>query len=460
MTPIQPPSVGTAGVVAPGSTVAVSGLGGLGGPAGGRGGVPLLVPLPFLLTGIGAAALFGVLLFWVAPDALVSAQEPHVLAAVHIATLGWLTMTVMGASLQLAPVILVTPLWAVRSLYALFPVFAGGVAVLVSGFWWMRPWLVVVGGTLVAAAVALYVVVLGLTLAHATTKPLTARYLMAALLYLCLVIGLGITAALNLRFGFLGAGLSRLLLAHITVGVVGWLTMTVIGVSYQLVRMFALAHGHSDRLGRVIFVALNVGLVALALAFAIAWWPLALLGGATLIGAAWLFAADYARMLRARRRKPLDITQRHGIAAVAYLALVIPLGVIIALLSWGRAAPSPGTLAALGLLALVGWFGQNTVGYLYKIVPFLVWNQRYGPLAGKRPVPLMRDLLRPSWAEATWWLINSGLPLAALSLALGWIWVLRLGVVLLGAGLALATINVAGVVWWHPAHETSARNQP
>ena len=77
-----------------------------------RGGVPLSVPLPFLLAGVCGAALFGVLLPWVAPDAARAPDFPHVLALVHTATLGWLTMIIMGATYQLVPVILVTPLRA------------------------------------------------------------------------------------------------------------------------------------------------------------------------------------------------------------------------------------------------------------------------------------------------------------------------------------------------------------
>jgi hypothetical protein len=67
----------------------------------GRNGVPRVVPLPSLLTGACAAALFGLLLPWIAPEAIQAPGFPHVLALVHIATLGWLTMTIIDASLQL-----------------------------------------------------------------------------------------------------------------------------------------------------------------------------------------------------------------------------------------------------------------------------------------------------------------------------------------------------------------------
>jgi hypothetical protein len=404
--------------------------------------VPLWIPLPFLLTGAAASALFGLLLPFVVPEALVTPLFPHVLALVHLATLGWLTMTIMGASLQLAPVILTSPLRAGRLLRWQFPVYGMGVAVLIYGFAVMRPVLLAVGGSIVVVAVLHYAVVLATTLARAQKRPLTAAYLAAALIYLCVVVGLGLTAALDLQFRFLGDTLLRLLPVHIVIGIVGWLTTTLIGVSYTLVRLFALVHGHDDRLGRIVFVALNAGVLVVAFGFSVASLPLAVLGGLALTAALGLFAYDYTRMLGARRRKLLDMTQWHAIAGAAYLALMVPLALIATLVN----ATRPPQLVALGLLALVGALGQSIVGYLYKIVPFLIWHTRYAPLIGKRKVPLMRDLIDARWATTSFALINLGLPVAALAAALSWVLVLQLASLALGAGLALAALNLARAV--------------
>lgn len=437
--PAAPASSATAGTSAP--PVAVQGMGGLA-----RGGVPLWLPLPFLVTGILGAALFGLLLPWVAPQAILAPGFPHVLTLVHTATLGWLTMTIMGASLQLAPVILTSPLRADQLARWHYPIYILGVALMLSGFWfWLLP-LLIVGGSLVALAVAHYAVIMGATLVHAhrhaEARPLTARYLAASLVYLCLVVALGLTAAVNLATGFLGAGTNRLLLAHITLGVVGWLTCTLMGVSYTLVRLFALAHGHDEKLGRVIFALLNGGIVGLAVGLAFAWAPLTILAGLLLVAAVWLFAWDYRLMLRQRKRKVLDVTQHHGIASVGYLAVVIPLGVAAALFGWG----SPRLFAALGLAALVGWLGQSTLGYLYKIVPFLIWQARYGALVGRQKVPLMRDLVHQRWATASFWLLNIALPLVAVCALLGWVIPMQLAAAALGAGLILGAANVVGVI--------------
>jgi len=200
---------------------------------------------------------------------------------------------------------------------------------------------------------------------------------------------LGLMAAFDFQFGFLGAAFDQVLLTHLTLGILGWLSSTLIGVSYTLARMFALAHGHSDRLGRLIFVMLNVSILGLALGFLFSWLPPILFGGALLIATAWLFAYDFTGMICVRRRKVLDVTQYHSMVAVGYFTLIITFGIVTALFGWRQ----PAMLVALGLAALVGWLGQSIIGYLYKIVPFLIWHTRYGPQVGREHVPLMRELV-------------------------------------------------------------------
>ncbi len=416
--------------------------GGMQGMMTGNRGVPLTVPLPFLLTGACAAALFGILLPWILPEALQAPGFPHVLALVHIVTLGWLTMTIMGASLQLIPVIVVAPLRGVRLIHWQYPVFTGGVLCLVSGFWWMQPWLLISGGLLIILAVIHHVIVIGVTLAHAAKRPLTVYFLGTSLLYLCIVVGLGLTAALNFQFGFLSAGFDQLLLTHITLGLVGWLSSTLIGVSYTLTRLFALAHSHDDRLGRIVFLLLNMSIIGLACGFLFSAFMLIIASGILLSATAWLFAYDYRRMLHVRHRKVLDITQYHAIAAVLYFALIVPLGVLVTLLHWQQ----PAILSVLVLLALVGWLGQSTIGYLYKIVPFLIWNKRYGPLVGRQKVPLMRDMIHQRWATLSFWLINAGLIGTSLLALFTLVLPSQIAAGIMGAGLVIATINIVGVL--------------
>jgi hypothetical protein len=179
-----------------------------------------------------------------------------------------------------------------------------------------------------------------------------------------------------------------------------------------------------------------------ALGFLFSWPALILLGGGLLIATAWLFAYDFWRMFRTRYRKLLDVTQYHSMAAVVSFCLVVPTGIASVVFGWQQ----PPVFAALGLAVLVGWLGQSIIGYLYKIVPFLVWHARYGPLVGREKVPLMRDLVHERWAWLSWWLINGGLLGVILSALFSWNVPLSIISWLLGAGLVLAAANILGVV--------------
>jgi hypothetical protein len=425
-----------------------------GGPGlGGRRGVPLSIPLPFLLTGACAAALFALLAPWILPLALQTPAFPQVLALVHLVTLGWLTMTIMGASLQLAPVIVVAPLRATMFVRWQYPLFLVGVLCLIAGFWFWQTWLLITGGTLVVLAVAQYGIILSITFTRASTRPLTVRFLIASLVYLCLVVSLGLTLACNFATGFLGTSLEHLLLLHVTLGVVGWLSCTLIGVSYTLGRLFSLAHTHDDRWGKRIWFILNGGIIVLA-AGEVLDWPLVTWGGGlVLILAAGLFAADFWRMLRARQRKKLEVTQYHSIAATGYFGVVIGVGAVLLLM--GQATPA--VFTALGLAALVGWLGQSTVGYLYKIVPFLVWSERYGPLVGTRKVPLMRDLVHEQWAWISWWLLNGSLPVMIGATLAQQVIVLQVAGGELALGLCLVLANLLRATFHLRAGQWSLR---
>lgn len=373
----------------------------------GRRGVPLTVPLPFLLTGAIAAAIFGLLAPFVLPLALQAPDIPRVLALVHTVTLGWLTMTIMGASLQLVPVIVVSPLRATALLRWHYPVFLCGVLCLITGFWWWQIWLLVLGGSVIVLAVVHYVTILSATFAHATTRPLTTWFLSASLVYLCLIVSLGLCLAWNFLSGVLGARTEQVVLVHLTLGIVGWLSCTLVGVSYTLGRLFLLAHAHDDHWGKLVFCLLNGGIVLLASGVLLDWILLKWVGGVSLVSAAVIFAGDSWRLLRVRQRQRLEVTQYHSLAAIAYFVLVIIAGVVLLFCGW---AGTPATWTALGLAALVGWLGQSIVGYLYKIIPFLIWSERYGPLVGTQPVPLMREMVHERWAWVSWWLINLSLP--------------------------------------------------
>jgi cbb3-type cytochrome oxidase subunit 1 len=82
-------------------------------PGPDRGPSPLL-PLAYLVCAAAAflAAALGVV--WLAPQLAGHYYHPRILALTHTVTLGWITLAIMGASYQIAPVVLERPIWSER----------------------------------------------------------------------------------------------------------------------------------------------------------------------------------------------------------------------------------------------------------------------------------------------------------------------------------------------------------
>jgi hypothetical protein len=72
--------------------------------------------LPLAYLGAAAAAFVAAMaaLPWLAPELGGHYYHPRVLALTHAITLGWITMSILGASYQLIPIVLQRPLWSER----------------------------------------------------------------------------------------------------------------------------------------------------------------------------------------------------------------------------------------------------------------------------------------------------------------------------------------------------------
>jgi hypothetical protein len=366
-------------------------------------------PLLYLYSAVVSLVLFCSSLIVLAPDSMDSTLTPHVLAVIHLATLGMMTTAIMGALWQLLPVILVVPAqpsWIGRVHY---PLWLTGVTALVAGFW-INWWpALAAGGFLVVLGAVILAAVMGRMIARAPRRPLAAYFVAAGLFYLILVVLGGLALAVDVQTGFLGDRLFRILPAHLLLGFAGWGVGTVIGVSYKLAPMFALAHVTDERPARLCFGLLNGGLAALAAGLA-AGWPFAicLVPAVMILLAVLVFTVDTVRILQSRHKKVLEPTQWHALVGLAFL-------LVCGTAALRAASAGPGwwlngrTATTLGLLFLLGFVAQTIMGYLYKIIPFLVWNRRYAPLVGRQKVPLMRDMVHARAAWLTFWLYNTGL---------------------------------------------------
>ncbi|MDE2229635.1 MAG: hypothetical protein KGL11_11425 [Alphaproteobacteria bacterium] len=379
---------------------------------------------------------------------------PLTLATVHLLTIGWLTILMLGALHQFVPVI--TAQGAVARTSALVSVLAilAGLGGMEAGFVALdgvlpAPTILALpaGGALVLGGVVTAAASLGRTLWQTRPLPFPARFVAVGLVFLFAALGLGMLLGLAFSSPDLvrwsGAFTDGLRL-HLLAGLIGWFTLTAIGVSYRLLSMFTLAPEERGRLGTAVLVLSAGGLAAtwlLGVGEAIG---APVTGGVVTIAAAVtglgivLYLLDMLRLYRARRRQKLELNTRMTLPALAALAISI-MGVGYAYAS-DFAEPVVG---AVGYLFLFGWLSGLGLSQLYKIVPFLTWLERYGSLLGKQPVPRVQDLVDERRDRPWFALYFAAVAAGAVFAALGWTMLFRVAVL----GHLVATLMIVRALW-------------
>jgi hypothetical protein len=379
-------------------------------PATGPGSAAAAAPFPLTASHFGAALGFFVLgafgLVLVAPDLAAGRYlMPQVVAVTHLFTLGWITTSIMGALYQLFPVVLGTSLRSPRVGYASLLLYAPGLLLFTAGMLGGGTTLTLAGAITFSSGLLLFLGNVAATMRRTRPRELTWWTLTAAFVFLGVTIVLGMSLAGNMRWAWLGADRLRALGVHMHVALGGWVLLVVIGVGRRLLPMFLLSPGGKVRMGAAAAGLVAAGAATLTLFHhaAGAWvaWSAALL----LAGGTAVFLVQAGMHVRRRNRPQLDAGLRLALSGVAFLTAALPLG--LSALAAGFANARLNT--AYGTAAVLGAFTLFVAGHYYKILPFLVWNQRFAPLVGQgRTLPRVADLFSATVAQAVFVLLAGG----------------------------------------------------
>jgi hypothetical protein len=359
------------------------------------------------------------------------------LAWVHVVALGYLTLIALAVLIHVLHGMLDLD-WVAAPVarWSLLP-FAAGSAGMAWAFWAGQMGVLAAASSVVGAALAVYLSLAAATLARfrpsedASSAVMRAFSLVLTMLAVTAVLGVGMAWALA------GQGhawwLSVAPLMHAHTGLVGWLSLLVVGVSMHTVK--PITGGRSDAVWRHIAASSLVlaGLAALLVGFGTGeagWlWAGAIAG---LAGTA-LYLVDMAGILaraKVKHRPPQAFLAASSVYFVAAAALGA--GVLAGRAEWQT---------AYVFVALIGWLGQMVNGHLYHIGIRVLATVARGEDDETRPVALLHPTLSwASWAAfqaavvlgATGLMIQAG-PLVSFAAALG-----LAGWVLMGANIAHA----------------------
>ncbi|MDS4032119.1 MAG: hypothetical protein RKO66_18955 [Candidatus Contendobacter sp.] len=362
---------------------------------------PFSVPLRFFLTAPWFLVLAAALLAWRGPEVFASRWLPATLALTHLLTLGFMAQVMLGALLQMLPVVVgvVVPRPRLAAALIHIPLTLGALALAVAFLngspAWFQGALGLLGLGFGTALIAVHLAVW-----RAPVVSGTVIALRCALGALVVTVGLGL--ALGGFFGW-GFSLPVVIMTHLHTawGLVGWTTLLVAGVAYQVVPMFQITPPYPSAFVRGFAPLMAVLLVAWSVLTFGDWETAARLTGAALALGVALFAVTTLRLLTQRRRKIGDPTLAYWRTSMASLLA----GALLWLLApWVPAlAQAPQVEWLLGILLIFGFAVAVINGMLYKIVPFLAWFHLQAQLFQRAKVPTMKQLLPDAAVRRQFW---------------------------------------------------------
>jgi hypothetical protein len=382
--------------------------------------------------------------------------HPRMLAVVHLATLGWISASILGAVYVIGPLAFRMPLPARRADYVAFAGFAIGVVGMSGHFWIDRP-LGTAWATGLVAAAMLHVAARGLAGLRSAPVPWEARLPMAlAFVNMVLAVALGVLAAIHKVAPFARVFQLDLVFAHAHLAALGWGAMMVVGAGYRMLPMILPAAMPRGAAAYASALLLEAGTLGLAVSFLTGGRGLTLAAGLAVAGLA-AFLSRVVWMLRHRRPGPTELRRpdwgtAHALQALICLLAACGLGLYLSV-----AERSEATLAlasVYGVLGLVGFLSQIVVGVESRILPLFAWLWGFADRAhAEMPPSLHTASLRPVQA-LIFFLWAVGVPLLAFGLGTDRIASLRLGTAALLAAVLAGFANTVIVLlrlWHKPA---------
>lgn len=342
--------------------------------------LPAFVPFRFFI----AAALFHValwaLLLFAGEDApSFRGSLGPTLAVIHLLTLGVLTVTAVGAAVQLLPVATRRALAAVWPITLVFWLLVPGLIILCLGMYTYDAMTMSIGAVAASAGLLIFAALLATNLRGGGSLAVVAAYGWAAFVALIGLIALGLALSFDFETGFLRDH-AAVALTHMIIATFGFMGLLALGFSHILVPMFALSASPAKRPA---YAAFALAAIAVALAAgAAAHNNRLLLTIACVLG----FGAVLAHLWLMRTALKTGMRKRLGLSFIlvrsAWAALLLTPVIGIAAL-YDLAGPNGATL--FGLVALGGWLMTFLFGILQRILPFLA-SMHVTPAKGAPPL--------------------------------------------------------------------------
>jgi hypothetical protein len=362
---------------------------------------------------------------------------------VHLVTLGWITMSILGALYVVGPIALSIPMPAQRADTAALASVVLGIIGMVSHFWIEEFGGMAWSGLMVAAGI---LHVGGRVLRGLRRAPIHG----AVKLHVGLAFGniaAAATAGVLLGFDkvhhFLPGFVLANVLAHAHLAAIGWVSMMIVGIAYRMVPMLLPARPPRGKTMYASAILLQVGAVGLFVTLTLQSQWVALFAVTTVAGFA-VFVAHVVLMFKSRRRQHVDLPSpnhaiQHVLAALGCLGVAAVLGLILAVADLSEVTLR--LALAYGVFGLIGFFAQMIAGVQLRLLPLLAWFTAASGVTDRGSFGSPHAATSTRLASIAFILWIWGVPALATGFALDAIPLLTAGAVALEAGVIIGAIQ-------------------
>ncbi len=370
---------------------------------------PFKLISPFFILGSLFYLLATIYLFFFSSDNLFI-LDAKVLSFVHLFLLGFVMMVIFGAMAQLVPVVLEVGHAAVELFYAIWPLLGIGTLLMVAGFLGY-PALLPYGGMIVLISMMIFVLEIFTTMRKVEKLNIVMSSVLISNTFLFFGIIFGLVMALGYA-GTIEVDIMPLLRSHVYLVIGGYVTMTLMGLSVVLLPMFGLSHGFSMKPLEIAMTLMSLSVVLVVVSSFIKFVIIGYIAYALAVISLLFYFYLVYNIFKTRARKEIDIYVQSLIYAYISMLVTLVFGVTYLFVAYEP------LLLASGWLLFFGFFGFAITGHIYKIVPFLVWFERFSPLVGKEKVPMLADMVPPKSSHAQFVFCALGVSLVTVAILL------------------------------------------
>jgi len=388
---------------------------------------------------IGALSLiFSVVMLFGFDVGSIYTTNSSTLAWVHTFLLSFAMMVIFGAMAQLVPVVLEVGHFAVELYYIIYPMLFIGSSLMGYGFL-NSPATLPYGGVIVLIALLIFVFETALTILKVKRLNTVIVSVIIANVFLFFGLIFGIVMALGFA-GTIDVDIYSLLRGHIFLVFFGYVGVTIMGISMILLPMFWLSHSFSWKSIKIALWVMSIAVVCEMFSSIFKITLLENLGYLLAFIAMGAYFNQIYIIYKTRVRIEEDIYKKSLIVSYISLVTTIGLGLLYLITNYQN------FILTFGWIVLVGFITFLIIGHLYKIVPFLVWYQRFSPLVGKQKVPMLHEMVPTKSANMQFYFNLSGLIVGGIAILFGINLLFKAGISFLIIGSIFAIKDVVYMI--------------